>query len=182
MLDEAAIAALYAKHGHAIYRRCLSLCGRADEAQELVQETFYQALRSRHRFEGRSSPFTFLYRIATNVSIDRLRRRKTAGGDAVELDEGRDADHDSLDGNPTRRLQAAQQLAALTQGLDEDALTVAVMSHVDGLTQDEVAAALDLSRRTVGKRLKKFLSHTRKRAAQLNMGAALPAVERAHGE
>ncbi len=38
------------------------------------------------------------------------------------------------------------------------------MSYVDGLTQDEIAEALDLSRRTIGKKLKRFLEHTRARA------------------
>ena len=49
-------------------------------------------------------------------------------------------------------------------GLDDETLAVAVMSHVDGLTQDEIAAALSLSRRTIGKRLKRFMEHTRARA------------------
>ena len=66
-----------------------------------------------------------------------------------------------------RQAEAASELAELTVGLDEETITVAVLLHVDGMTQEEIATALDLSRRTVGKRLQKFLSHTRKRAVQV---------------
>ncbi len=164
MVDEAAIAALYERYGHALYRRCLTLVSHADDARELTQEVFLQFWRRRDRFEGRSSPFTYLYRIATNLSIDRLRRRKTAGHQ-IDFDDGPPIA--TANPGPEHRAQAIQELAELTRGLDDETLTVAVMSHVDGLTQEEIAAALDLSRRTIGKRLKRFTSHTRKRAAKL---------------
>jgi RNA polymerase sigma-70 factor (ECF subfamily) len=165
-IDEAAVAAAYERYGHALYRRCLRLVGSEDDAHELLQEVFCQFWRGREKFEGRSSAFTYLYRIATNLSIDRLRRRTTAGPQH-ELDETR---RENPDGTPERRTSAAAELALLTEGLDPDTLTVAVLSHVDGLTQEEIADALDLSRRTVGKRLKKFLDHTRKRARKLEGG------------
>jgi DNA-directed RNA polymerase specialized sigma24 family protein len=65
---------------------------------------------------------------------------------------------------PQRQSAAASELAELTVGLDDETLTVAVLAHVDGLTQDEIAETLDLSRRTIGKRLKHFAEHTRMRA------------------
>ena len=161
-IDEAAIAAAYERHGHALFRRCLGLVGNEDDARELLQEVFCQFWRGREKFEGRSSTFTYLYRIATNLSIDKLRRRKTAGHQQ-ELDEGRSA---SPNGTPERRTAAVTELAELTDGLDEETVMIAVMSHVDGLTQDEIAEALSLSRRTIGKRLKNFMAHTRKRAGR----------------
>lgn len=167
MFDEAAIAALYERYGHALYRRCLSLVSNPEDARELTQEVFLQFWRGRDRFEHRSSPFTYLYRIATNLSIDRLRRRKTAGYQ-MDIDGGPPVATPSA--GPDRQALAIQELAELTRGLDDETLTVAVMSHVDGLTQEEIAAALDLSRRTIGKRLKKFMNHTRQRAAKLEQG------------
>lgn len=160
-IDEVAIGALYERYGHAIYRRCLRLVGSDEDAQELLQEVFCQFWRGRKKFRGDSSTFTFLYRIATNLSIDRLRRRTTAGV-SVSLDESRDGQDTR---GPGERVEAATQLAALTEGLDAETITIAVMSHVDGLTQDEIAESLDLSRRTIGKKLKKFLEHTRRRAS-----------------
>lgn len=158
-MDQAQIADLYRRYGPALHRRCLRLSGNEEDARELVQETFYQFCRSLDRFEGRSAPFTFLYRIATNVSIDRLRRRTTAG-EQLPLEAERVA---GVGATPDRQPLALRELARLTEGLDEETLTIAVMNHVDGLTQDEIAEALDLSRRTIGKKLKRFVEHTRKR-------------------
>ena len=164
MTDEATIAALYERYGHALYRRCLSLVSNPDDANELVQEVFLSFWKNRDRFEKRSSPFTYLYRIATNQSIDRLRRRKTAGVH-IEFESSKPLSNPGR--IPEEALSSAEELAELTRGLDEDIITVAVMAHVDGLIQDEIAEALGVSRRTVGKRLKKFISHARGRAEML---------------
>lgn len=179
-VDEEKVAELYQRYGLALYRRCLSLVSHEDDAAELLQEVFCQFWKGRDRFRGDSSAFTYLYRIATNLSIDRLRRRRTAG-DHRPLDEGRQP---GSSGGPDASVGALQELAMLTQGLDEDTLTVAVMSHVDGLTQDEIADSLSLSRRTIGKRLKRFKAHTQKLRSKAesaaNPGPAAP-VEDAHG-
>lgn len=178
-ITEEQVAELYRRYAHAVFVRCRKLVGNDDEAHDLTQETFFQFFRARERFEGRSSAFTFLYRIATNVSVDRLRRRKTAGEQlsTAALAETPGAKltqevNQRLSSTPeVGSLDGLDVLARLTEGLDSETLTIAVMSHVDGLTQDEIAEALDLSRRTVGKKLKRFLEHTRKRA--LDSGEAL---------
>lgn len=164
-LDEEAIARLYERYGHALFRRCRSLVGNEEDAHELLQETFCQFWQGRHRFARRSSAFTFLYRIATNLSIDRLRRRRTAGVHQ-SWDEGAVA----VAFAGERRTLAASELAELTQGLSAETLTMAVMAHVDGMTQDEIALALGVSRRTVGKRLKHFKAHARGRVAAASEG------------
>ena len=66
------------------------------------------------------------------------------------------------------RILAANELAHLAAGLDPETVTIAALAYCDGWTQDEIAAHLDYSRRTVGKKLKRFLEHTR-------MQAGLPA-------
>ena len=63
------------RHGRELHVHCYRLTGSVVEADDLVQETFARAWRARARFEGRSSVRTWLYRIATNVSLDALGHR-----------------------------------------------------------------------------------------------------------
>ena len=63
-------------HRHELHVHCYRLTGSVVDADDLVQETFTRAWRARARFEGRSSVRTWLYRIATNVCLDALGRRR----------------------------------------------------------------------------------------------------------
>ena len=155
------VAELYRRHAPALHRRCASIIGNTDEARDLVQETFARYLAARDRWGDRGSAFAVLYRIATNAAIDRLRRRKTASEDELEPEA-----HPGDLGNEPRRIDNLRDLAFLTKGLSEEELTVAVLHHLDGYTQEGVATSLDLSRRTVGKILARFEEHVKKRAAR----------------
>ena len=152
MIERSEIAALYEQYGPALFRRARGLLGNGDDAHEIVQETFLQFWRGRSRFRRESSPFTFLYRVTTNLAIDRLRRRKTAGVQ-LSLEEGLYSG--ALEGSSEARLVAASDIAHLLEGLDAELVMVAVMAFVDGMTQDEIGEAVSVSRRTIVKRMKK---------------------------
>ena len=167
------LADLYRRHAPALHRRCASIVGNPEEARDLVQEAFARYL-ARGGERDDAAAFAVLYRIATNAAIDRLRRRRTASED--ELDP--EAHAGSL-GNEPRRSDSLHDLAVLTRGLSEEELTVAVLHHLDGYTQDGIAASLDLSRRTVGKILARFELHVHKRAARSGFDATRRAAN--HG-
>jgi RNA polymerase sigma-70 factor (ECF subfamily) len=161
------VAELYRRHAPALQRRCSSIVGNTDEARDLVQETFARYLAAKSTWnDPQGSAFAVLYRIATNASIDRLRRRKTASEDELHAEA-----HIGDLGNEPRRIDNLHDLAFLTKGLSEEELTVAVLHHLDGYTQDGIAASLDLSRRTVGKILNRFEEHVKKRAARAGFTA-----------
>lgn len=67
---------IYAEYGKPVYRFLLSLTGDASLAEELLQETFYQALLHIDKFEGRSSLYTWLCRIGANAWSKECRRKK----------------------------------------------------------------------------------------------------------
>lgn len=84
---EAWLRRAYDEHRRELHVHCYRLAGNVTDADDMVQETFLRAWRSRGGFEGRASARTWLYRIATNVFLDSRKaaaRRTTPAGDAFE--------------------------------------------------------------------------------------------------
>jgi RNA polymerase sigma-70 factor (TIGR02960 family) len=79
--DEPAFAALAERHRRELHVHCYRMLASFDEAEDAVQETFLNAWRGRSGFQGGSQFRAWLYRIATNVCLDMLRRnsRRAAG-------------------------------------------------------------------------------------------------------
>ena len=78
--DETIFSALFDRHRRELRAHCYRMVGSFEDAEDLVQETFARAWRARARFrrEGRWSFRAWLYRIATNVCLDHLARRRAA--------------------------------------------------------------------------------------------------------
>ncbi len=157
--DEDAFAELVERHQSRVYHHALRLMGSAEDAEEVLQDTFLQVFRNLDRFEERSRFSTWIYRIATNEALMRLRkaRRKrevfledTPGGEQFG-EEIRDFARNALD-----HVQDAQIREALTRTLaelPEEYRVVFTMRDIDGLTNAEVAEVLDISVPAVKSRL-----------------------------
>lgn len=77
---DAEYAALFNAHRRELIAHCYRMTGSFTDAEELAQETFLRAWRSRARFDGRASARTWLYRIATNACLDFLKRHERRTG------------------------------------------------------------------------------------------------------
>ena len=153
------IGGLYRQHGPMVFRRARALLGSDDVAWDVVQEVFSRALRSRSEFRHGSAPTTWLYRITTNAAFNRLRDEGRRRGKLAALTATRETGERTARGDsPELRLLLTQLLQRLPPALCE----VAVYYHVDRMNQDEIAAVLGLSRKTVGHRLQQF--HARAQA------------------
>src|SRR4029450_6178457 len=86
--DSEAFRMLVERHSRAVYQLAYRVTGNAQDAEDVVQETFLKAYRQLGRFEARSSFGTWLHRVAANCAIDAIRRRPRHvvqdSGDEVE--------------------------------------------------------------------------------------------------
>jgi RNA polymerase sigma-70 factor (ECF subfamily) len=136
---------LYRRYGPMVLRRCRRLLGDEDEALDVAQEVFVRLLQQRRRLSA-EYPSSLLFRIATNLSLNRLRdqrRRPVLPGDEALH---RIAVREDLD--------APLLLDRLFRRHPESTRTMAVLLHVDGMTLEQVARECGLSVSGVRKRLR----------------------------
>jgi RNA polymerase sigma-70 factor (ECF subfamily) len=149
-------AELYRLHGPAVYRRCLRLLKEPEAARDATQEVFVKLIRDMERLADRETVLPWIYRVATNHCLN-LRRNASRRGDDAAMPDLELADPDSADHYPDRTL-ARQVLSRF----DASTQAVAVGVLVDGMEQEEVAVVLGISRRTVARRLERFLDGARR--------------------
>lgn len=110
----------------------------ARDVEEATQDTFVQAWRNLDRFRGDAAPFTWLYRIATNEALQRRRRARV---ETVELADEHAPQHDpALEAGVLRTL-----LVEEIRALPFEYRTALVLRDLEGLSNEEVAEALDVS-------------------------------------
>jgi RNA polymerase sigma-70 factor (ECF subfamily) len=158
--DREKAARLYATYGPAVYRRCLRLLRDREAARDATQEVFVKLLRNAGKLGESSSALPWIYRVATNHCLnlrrDASRHGETALDDVLDVaPAGREA------GYPERQLARA-----VLSRFDARTQAIAVGVFVDGMEREEVAEVLGISRRTVTRKLDRFLSGARKLLAE----------------
>jgi len=154
--EREAYRVLVERHSRRVYQLAYRMSGNAHDAEEIVQEAFLRAYQKLQQFAGNANFGTWVYRIAANYAIDRMRQRKSEDArhapvsnpleDGVEVDPINQL-HDTrpsperLAGNVelAKRMQLA--LAALTPA----ERTAIVMRHWDGCAIEEIATVLKSS-------------------------------------
>ena len=149
-------AELYRQYGPVVYRRCLRILRDPEAAKDATQEVFVKLVRDLDRLSDRASVLPWMYRVATNHCLN-VRRNAVRRGEDRELPDLELARGASADGFPDRAL-ALQ----LLRRVDETTRSVAVGVLVDGMEHEEVAGALGISRRTVARKLERFLEGARR--------------------
>jgi RNA polymerase sigma-70 factor (ECF subfamily) len=159
--DRAACAVCIDKHSPGVYRLALRLMQHEADAEDVVQETFLSAFKGIGDFQGRSELSTWLYRIAYNTAMMRLRKHQP---ETVSVEETETADDGSLVPTqlfdwcclPESDFETNETRAHLEQAirdLPEKLRVVFVLRELEGLSTDETATALDISIETVKTRL-----------------------------
>jgi RNA polymerase sigma-70 factor (ECF subfamily) len=139
------VQGLFERYGPMVLRRCRQLLRDEDEARDLAQDVFVQVLRRRQRL-SELYPSSLLFRIATNLCLNRIRDRKREPcAEGEELLE-RIAFHDDRGASLT--------LSRLFGRHHESTRTMAVLHYVDGMTLEQVARECRMSVSGVRKRLR----------------------------
>jgi RNA polymerase sigma-70 factor, ECF subfamily len=159
--DMQAFRKLVERHQRRAFGVALTLVRNEEDAREIVQEAFVRVHRGLASFHGGSSFFTWLYRIVHNLSIDVIRRpiRRDVGMDAIsDLEEaGRApelaqfAEVDPAEHVHKRELQ--DRIGAALDALPEYHRGVIVMREVYGMSYEEMAEAMGVSKGTIMSRL-----------------------------
>jgi RNA polymerase sigma-70 factor, ECF subfamily len=145
-----------------IYRLGLRMLGNEQDAEDVLQNTFLNALTHLSSFEGRSSILTWLYRIAVNESLMTMRRGKpevniddadTSDDDTDDLAQSQFVDWGSLPEDVLLSSEGKQALDRAIQNLPENLRMVFLLRDIQELSIKETAEALGLTESNVKIRL-----------------------------
>ncbi|MGD0524378.1 MAG: sigma-70 family RNA polymerase sigma factor [Polyangiaceae bacterium] len=156
--DTQAFGQLVRRHQQRIHRLAIHLLRDRAEAEDVMQETFIRAYRALARFDGRSEPYTWFYRIAINLSLNTLRSRKSRRTSTESDDARLDAiinEKQTLADAPDDAARN-QLYEALSQGIDElseTLRTTLVLVCIDGRSHEEAAAMLGAPEGTIAWRV-----------------------------
>lgn len=153
--DQPAYGQLVERYQRRLLGLLVHACGSHELAEDLAQETFTRAYQKLHLFEGRSSFYTWLCRVAMNLLANERRRKRIEnqsareGFEAVVLSNG-------VNGTAEQQIEKdelRQCVHAAIAMLDVERRTVLLLRDFDGLDYEQIAEALEIPIGTVRSRL-----------------------------
>ena len=159
--DKAAFRRLVERHQRRAFAIALGLVRDENDARELVQDAFLRVYKGLATFQGGSSFFTWLYRIVHNLAIDLMRkpgRRDAELAERTTIDEDTDfplvARIDGADPlDVVRRREIAGRIQVALDALPPYHRGVILMREVEGMSYEEMAQAMGVSKGTIMSRL-----------------------------
>jgi RNA polymerase sigma-70 factor (ECF subfamily) len=174
--SHAAFEALVRKYSERAFRVAYRVVRDEELAADVLQEAFIKAYRGLRSFENRSAFYTWLYRIVVNLALDRRRRERPGG--AVEWADDVAHSVDVRVAQPpatspeveSARAEVRQLVARGVQELPDGQREVLLLREVEGLSYQEIAATMGISKGTVMSRLhyarRKMEAFLRKRGVE----------------
>lgn len=171
--DSVAIERLIIKYQDRIYNVILKISGNKDDAAELTQETFVKVIEKIDTFKGNSAFYTWLFRIAVNLTFNYCKRRakvpmKSLDNTAVESD-GDTAQlkaflADKSEVDPAviaQKKETGELIMKSLSRLEDDQRTVLVLRDIEAMTYAEIAESLQIELGTVKSRISRARSNLR---------------------
>ena len=172
--DAGAMERLIVKYQNRIYNVILKMCGNADDAAELTQDTFVKVIENIDRFAGRSGFYTWLFRIAVNLTLYHCQRRRRLrcmsldGDDSVDNRQARaqlkELLCDDASPDPAAVAQNGELCAIIAKALtrlDDSQRVAIVLRDIEGMNYAQIAGVLKVELGTVKSRLSRARSNLR---------------------
>jgi RNA polymerase sigma-70 factor (ECF subfamily) len=176
--DGDAFRVLVERHSRSVFRLAFRMTGNEQDAEDVVQETFLRAYKQLGHYESRSSFSTWLYRIASNYSLDLIRMRKRHE-DKREPDseQGRSALDSVAASDPAQdRLvfsnQVQQSVSDAMKELSDLERSAFVLRHFEGLSIEDIGGMLGTSLNATKHSIFRAVQKLRKRLEPLMAPAA----------
>jgi RNA polymerase sigma-70 factor (ECF subfamily) len=172
--DSAAMERLIYKYQNRIYNTILKICANPDDAAELTQDTFVKVIENIDKFEGRSSFYTWAFRIAMNLTLNHCKRSSKLTFTSLETERKEsnwrpkqilkeflrnDASPDPAIVAQNRELCDLVQKALMK--LDDTRRTVIVLRDIEGMNYAQIANVLELELGTVKSRISRARNNLR---------------------
>jgi RNA polymerase sigma-70 factor, ECF subfamily len=171
--SQAALRELWEHHHRMIYNLAYRMLGSHDDAEELVPEVFLKVWRNSHKFGGRSRVTTWIYQMASNLAVDRLRSRRSRSYALLDdLPEGQGAanlpaEDSSRPEDAYLRTEAAEQLHAALGRLNPDDRLLVTLYHLQGHSYEEIEEITGLSNANIKSKLFRARQRLKKHLAPL---------------
>lgn len=154
--EVSAFQELVSRYHQKVFMVILGLLRNREDSMDVAQETFFRAYRKIKDFQGGSSFYTWLYRIAVNMAIDAQRRQKRSPLEFREsmdgvLEEQSEVEKDPFSNVHDRELRAG--LIAAVNDLTAEHRAVIILRTVEGLSYKDIGEVLGCSEGTVMSRL-----------------------------
>ena len=164
--DTEAMEQLILKYQGRIYNTILKICANKDDAAELTQDTFVKAIEKINDFQGKSSFYTWIFRIAVNHTLNYCKRKFKLGFDSLDRPHGGDSEQgrkvlkeflaDSASPDPvalTQNKEIYELVYRAIAKLDNNQRAVVVLCDIEGMNYAQIADVLEVGLGTVKSRL-----------------------------
>ena len=156
--DKTAVAELVSTYSDRVYNLALRILRNREDAEDVLQETFLIVLKKLKTFDGRSSFFTWIFRIATNASLMKLRKRKKVFADLPDKPDLEDKIFVDWSQDPSLNVQNEEIRAVLDKSIGELSdiyRSVFVLRDIEHLSIRETSQVLNISEENVKIRLRR---------------------------
>lgn len=160
--DTNALDSLIKRYQDRLYNVILKMCSNPDDAMELTQDSFVKVIENADSFEGKSSFYTYLFRVGVNLTINFCNRRKKVRFTTIDKSDddghGTMADYFQSDSQPDpaevlMNKEAVELLHSALESLDEKYRTIIVLRDIEDMTYEQISEILSLESGTVKSRL-----------------------------